>query len=192
MILDINTEGVISIYMLSIWTFVESSWKFQSSSLALWLCLATISVSGSEPRPFQVKAGEVPACRTVRNENLFGKRRSEINQIKLITPSFCRWWHWLRISLMIETCHLTAIRCFQVMDFTEQGRKDRNRSAKVALHVEERLFSSKSHSSCLELSPFSEVFTSERLVLGGPMAQSTAKRPKRDRDVDTCNILMQW
>lgn len=127
-----------------------------------------------------------------RNENLFGKSMSEINQIKLITPSFCRSWHWLRISLMIETCHLTAIRCFQVMDFTEQGRKDRNRSAKVALHVEERLFSSKSHSSCLELSPFSEVFTSERLVLGGPMAQSTAKRPKRDRDVDTCNILMQW
>ena len=44
-----------------------------------------------------------------RNENLFGKRRSEINPTKLIDPSFCRSWHWLRISLMIETCHLTAI-----------------------------------------------------------------------------------
>lgn len=183
--------------MLSIYINLNFCWKFMKVPE---LEFGPLAVFGHDFR-FRFWASTFPSEGRrgaslpygARNENLFGKSMSEINQIKLITPSFCRWWHWLRISLMIETCHLTAILCFQVMDSTEQGRKDRNRSAKVALHVEERLFSSKSHSSCLELSPFSEVFTSERLVLGGPMAQSTAKRPKRDCKVDTCNnILMQW
>ncbi len=55
-------------------------------------------VSGSEPQPFQVKAGEVPFPILSVISDGFPHFREIL----------CRSWHWLRISLKIVTCHLTA------------------------------------------------------------------------------------